>query len=357
MASVSLILRHQRSHKEPPSRSLSQPGGDVESVFSFRSEFYFHTRHYNKYGLDEYLPANKNQSGATCHRPSAGGFIDDRPAIPTFVDAEWDENVPPPVSQGSDPILFDGRNTPSAAYAAFSPAFRLDDIAALYVGGQFWDGGEMSLAGQAAGPFHHPVEMAMHGKKAVVQAVKTADCQALFTAAYATEEGDFDLCAVDASTNQGALEGYAPPAKAIGEFEKTQLFNTFNSKYDHFLAGHQVPDLGSGGVLSDPNQHGKFKVRTLRNIEITAPYGHNGVLQTLEQIVHFSHTRDVLPICTDNLDPGFGVSCWPAPEAPATMNVAELGNLRLTTEQERHAGNARNPSFNLLLFSRCAARK
>jgi hypothetical protein len=75
----------------------------------------------------------------------------------------------------------------------------LNEVAALYVGGQFWDGGEMSLAGQAAGPFRHPAEMAMHDKKAVVQAWKTADCQGLFTAAYAMEEGDFDLSAVDAA--------------------------------------------------------------------------------------------------------------------------------------------------------------
>jgi cytochrome c peroxidase len=213
-----------------------------------------------------------------------------------------------------------------------------------------------------------------------------------------TEDGPFDLKKVDTKNNQGALEAYDLMAKAIGEFEKTQLFNKFNSKYDYFLDGQatlttdeemgrklfdgkgkcalchisqvsiapdggtmpplftdftydnlgvpqngfitllngpQTPDLGLGGVLNDPLQDGKFKVMTLRNIEITAPYGHNGVFQTLEQIVHFYNTRDTLSTCADNMDTGFGVSCWPAPEVPANVNVAELGNLGLTAKQEQ----------------------
>ena len=188
-------------------------------------------------------------------------------------------------------------------------------------------------------------------------------------------------------------------AKAIGEFEKTQLFNKFNSRYDYFLAGletltkdeanglklfegkakcalchlsqesiapnggampplftdytydnlgvpqngfieilngPQTPDKGLGGVLGDLFQDGKFKVMSLRNIAITAPYAHNGVFQTLEQIVHFYNTRDVLPVCAGgNMDPGFGVTCWPAPEVADNMNTAELGNLKLNAKQER----------------------
>lgn len=70
---------------------------------------------------------------------------------------------------------------------------------------------------------------------------------------------------------------------------------------------------------------------------MTPPYGHNGVFQTLEQIVHFYNTRDALPACDPalgNLDPGFALTCWPAPEVPQNVNVTELGNLRLTAAQE-----------------------
>ena len=76
---------------------------------------------------------------------------------------------------------------------------------------------------------------------------------------------------------------------------------------------------------------------TLRNIELTPPYGHNGVFTTLAQIVHFYNTRDVLPACVnpaDNTNPGFGLTCWPAPEVPVNVNAAELGRLNLTADQE-----------------------
>ncbi|MEA1900611.1 MAG: cytochrome c peroxidase [Thermodesulfobacteriota bacterium] len=358
---------------------------------------------------DANLSFNTNQSCATCHNPGpppvVGSFIDDRLPVQDLIDSGWPAAVPPPVSQGSDPSLFGGRNTPSAAYAAFSPAFRFDEVVGLYVGGQFWDGREMSLAGQAAGPFRNSVEMAMADKSAVVSALQLdpggLGYQVLFAAAYETEDGLSFILSDVGTNNQAALEAYDLMAKAIGEFEKTQLFNKFNSKYDYFLAGletltddeykglklfegkakcalchisqpsiapdggpmpplftdytydnlgvpynkfidilngPQPPDFGLGGVLLDPAQNGKFKVMSLRNIEITAPYGHNGVFQTLEQIVHFYNTRDVLPACNINLgnmDPGFGVTCWPDAEVPANMNVAELGDLSLSAKHEQ----------------------
>ena len=105
----------------------------------------------------------------------------------------------------------------------------------------------------------------------------------------------------------------------------------------------QPIDPGLGGradiAAIDPDglQLGKHKVMTLRNIDLTPPYGHNGVFRTLEEIVHFYNTRDVLAPCDPTLgnnDPGFGVTCWPAPEVPANVNDAELGNLGLTPAQE-----------------------
>ena len=71
------------------------------------------------------------------------------------------------------------------------------------------------------------------------------------------------------------------------------------------------------------------------NIALTAPYMHNGVLQTLEQLVHFYNTRDTKDrVCDDNNDPGFGVDCWPAAEVARNVNSDELGDLGLTAEEE-----------------------
>lgn len=44
-------------------------------------------------------------------------------------------------------------------------------------------------------------------------------------------------------------------------------------------------DLGVGGISNDPSQTGNFKIASLRNIELTAPYMHDGRFATLEEVV------------------------------------------------------------------------
>jgi hypothetical protein len=57
-------------------------------------------------------------------------------------------------------------------------------------------------------------------------------------------------------------------------------------------------------------------------------------LVSLAQLaVHFSNTRDVLPVCPAEA-PGERVTCWPAPEYPATVNTTEVGDLGLTPDEE-----------------------
>jgi cytochrome c peroxidase len=72
-------------------------------------------------------------------------------------------------------------------------------------------------------------------------------------------------------------------------------------------------------VVKDPEQDGKFRVPTLRNVTVTGPYMHNGVLKTLFQVLAFYNTRDV--------------ARWPAPEVGWNVNKEELGNLRLTNRE------------------------
>jgi cytochrome c peroxidase len=48
-------------------------------------------------------------------------------------------------------------------------------------------------------------------------------------------------------------------------------------------------DLGRGAITGNPNDNGKFKVPTLRNIALTAPYMHDGRFQTLDEVIdHYS---------------------------------------------------------------------
>jgi len=86
------------------------------------------------------------------------------------------------------------------------------------------------------------------------------------------------------------------------------------------------PDLGLGaelekkGVPGFEAQYGKFRVPSLRNIALTAPYVHNGYFATLEEIVHFYNTA--------------GDGTWPPPDVNQNVNRAELGNLGLTPQEE-----------------------
>lgn len=59
-------------------------------------------------------------------------------------------------------------------------------------------------------------------------------------------------------------------------------------------------DSGRGGVTTRPADQGKFKVPTLRNIALTAPYMHDGSLPTLDAVIEF-YDRGAGP--NTNLDP------------------------------------------------------
>ncbi|MFC1563213.1 cytochrome-c peroxidase, partial [candidate division KSB1 bacterium] len=82
--------------------------------------------------------------------------------------------------------------------------------------------------------------------------------------------------------------------------------------------GVNFVDLGLGGTVNKPEENGKFKVPSLRNIAKTSPYMHNGLFKTVRQVVVFYNTRDVGP--------------WQPPEFPMNVNREELGNLGLTEQ-------------------------
>lgn len=85
---------------------------------------------------------------------------------------------------------------------------------------------------------------------------------------------------------------------------------------------------------------GKVRVPTLRNVDkrpyptFPKAYMHNGVFKTLEAVVHFYNTRDVLPVCQPGSPSRAGVDCWPPPEVPWNVNTTELGRLGLTPQEE-----------------------
>jgi cytochrome c peroxidase len=105
--------------------------------------------------------------------------------------------------------------------------------------------------------------------------------------------------------------------------------------------GDEFVDFGLGDFLRTrpewealaPENDGKFKVPTLRNVakapspSFPKAFMHNGVFNTLADVVHFYNTRDV---------PAEG---WPPPEVPQNVNreILEgvpLGDLQLDQEAE-----------------------
>jgi cytochrome c peroxidase len=116
--------------------------------------------------------------------------------------------------------------------------------------------------------------------------------------------------------------------------------------------GFAFVDLGVGAMLSGPNNpnplqwkqlapqfNGMFQTPTVRNVDkrprpdFVKEYMHNGYLKSLKEVVHFYNTSQALPRCAQG-SPGEKVTCWPAPEYRATLNTTQLGNLRLTSNEE-----------------------
>lgn len=189
--------------------------------------------------IDENLSRNQNQSCMTCHHPS-GGFADPE---------NRHDPIMFPVSDGSNPTLFGGRNAPTAAYSGFSPVMYFDEAEGLYIGGTFWDGRATGwtlgdpIAEQALGPFLNPVEMGLSSKEEVISIVQNSGYVELFVKVFGP---DWDLDVEEAYNNIG---------HAIAAFERSKRFVKFKSKFDKFWT-EQGGDVSSFGVDANGNYIG-----------------------------------------------------------------------------------------------------
>ena len=321
--------------------------------------------------FDKSISFNKTQSCSTCHSPDTA-FVDQRKNSANQM-----------VSEGDNPHLHGNRNANTALYAMFSPNFHFDKKIQDYVGGQFWDGRAKDLAEQAGGPPVNPVEMGMPDKKAIVERLKADPT-------YYKPITDL----YGESIWADADKIYAIMEKAIGEFEKQELFAQFSSKYDRALKGeaeltaleskgkalffdktrtncsncHQSSEANSAketftnyryfnigvpsnqaliklnklaadyvdnGLLDNPmvkgdeKQKGKFKVPTLRNIGVTAPYMHNGVFRDLKTVLLF---KDSFNNPNRKINPETG-KAWDKAEYAQTINPDVLKAKPLTDEE------------------------
>jgi len=190
---------------------------------------------------------------------------------------------------------------------------------ALYNHRQFWDGRAADLEEQARMVITTPEEVNADPDELVRELKAIPEYRRLFDRAFGGQNG--------------SAITFGNIAKAIAAFERTLV--SFNSRFDRYAAGdgnaltpqekrglklflspktrcsecHGLPTFANRDfkVIGVPNPpdgppdvpkagaepgrgggpNGAFKIPTLRNIALTAPYMHNGIFKTLEEVLDF----------------------------------------------------------------------
>ena len=261
------------------------------STFSFNQPSNFPSPHYTFYKnsltqkgfeigrylfYDPILSLDSSISCSTCHAQQHG-----------FAD----HNIP--LSKGVDK-KFGTRNAPALMNLAWSTSF-------------MWDGGVNHIEVQPLVPLTSEHELGETMANLVIKLNKNSFYKKKFKEAFG----------VETITDQKLLH-------ALAQF--TSMLISSNAKYDQVMAGktsftnqeqqgyelfkakcancHTEPlftdysfrntgletnfkDIGRERVTQDPADRGKFKVPTLRNVEFTYPYMHDGRLFNLEQVLAF----------------------------------------------------------------------
>lgn len=201
----------------------------------------------------------------------------------------------------------------------------------------FWDGRAQSLEAQAGQPILNPDEMGSTWDDVIAKLERDDRYPASFEAAFGTPKITPARVSKALATFQRALISHESKYDRYLRGEVTlsaeeqrgrQLFMThpdpstgtrgancsdchsqfltsgFKPGFDGFrnngLDGALRPGAGLESVTEDPLDRGKFKTPTLRNIEVTAPYMHDGRFATLREVVdHYDeHVKQ-----SDTLDP------------------------------------------------------
>ncbi len=243
------------------------------------------------------------------------------------------------------------RSSPSLRYLNGTPAFSIDDQGRAH-GGLFWDGRANDRVAQARGPLFAAKEMANADVASYVRRLRTAAAFADLLAASGLPASASDAQLLDASLqalaryqqqdpgfapfsskfdavqdgrarfseqeargfaaftdprkgNCAACHSASPPANApagaralftnhayfaLGVPRNRSAATQDPAFHDLGLCGPQRSDLSAQASLC-----GKFRVPSLRNVALTAPYFHNARFQTLEEVVGFYATRDLDP--------------------------------------------------------------
>ena len=235
------------------------------------------------------LSSDETISCANCHRPEA--YFTDGLTVAKGVGGQLGP-----------------RNTPSAVNAAYSAA-------------QFWDGRAATLEEQAAGPIENPKEMNLPHEVCVARLEADAGYREAFAKVFGPGPVTMDKVGkAIASFERTLLSGNSPfdryryggekAAMSPSAIRGMAIFtdkgrgncatcHTIGETYALFSDGgfHNLgTGMDSNGELKDLGRfeqtraeadRGAFRTPSLRNVAKTAPYMHDGSLQTLKDVIDF----------------------------------------------------------------------
>ena len=230
--------------------------------------------------FDTRLSKNNSVSCAFCHNPGTG-FADARQfSIGAFGTSG-------------------GRQAPTVYNTGFIPL-------------QFWDGRAGSLEEQAIGPIHNPIEMAEMHETVVPKIAKIAGYQkqfqlifggvaslqhiaeaiAAFERTIVSQNSAFDkhVMGETGAMNEAAIRGlelFRGKARCILCHNGPNLTDNKFHNLGVPQVGPLKEDLGRFLVTRAQKDKGAFKTPTLRSIVETAPYMHDGVFKSLEEVIDF----------------------------------------------------------------------
>jgi cytochrome c peroxidase len=227
------------------------------------------------------ISVNHTQSCNSCHRldEKLGGV----------------DNLP--TSEGAEG-KFGDRNAPTTLNAGLHIA-------------QFWDGREPDLEAQAKGPVLNPIEMGMGNEEAVLRRLEEAGYGERFRAAFpgAAQPLTYDNYAEAVAAFErtlitrdrfddflgGKLDALTLAEKAgLKEFTEVGCVDCHNGallggdSYEQMGQANgyaNKKDLGRFDVTKDEEDKYVFKVPSLRNIALTAPFFHDGKAAALADAV------------------------------------------------------------------------
>jgi cytochrome c peroxidase len=200
------------------------------------------------------------------------------------------------------------RNSPPIMNLAWSPAF-------------MWDGGIFDLDLQPVAPITSHVEMDDSVSNVLEKLRKTAVYPALFKKAFGTEEinstrflkalSQFMVMCISSNARYDSVmrrqatftadeqAGYTLFQQKCGSCHKEPLFTDYSFR-NNGISISELNDEGRYLATRQESDRYKFKVPSLRNLDYTPPYMHDGRIPTVAGVLDH-YTNDVQ--ATLNLDP------------------------------------------------------